>query len=258
MKNTKQKNPIRILKRSKYIEGDFKEDLESVVDKYKEKGYRDARILADSIIINNDNTISINIDLEEGEKYTFGKIDFVGNSVYTDRQLSSVLRLREGDTYNGVLLKKRIADDSKPDGDDLTNLYQNNGYLFSTINPVEVSADGNIIDIEIRITEGKPAYFNNVTVVGNEKTNDHVIYRELRTRPGQLYSKENVVRTIRELSQLGFFDPEQLSPNFKNPNPTDGTLDMEYSVVETRIQPNRTARWLWWWWLYWHIRIIVQ
>ena len=232
MKNTKEKNPLHILKRSKYIEGDFKEDLEKVVDKYKEKGYRDARILGDSITTNNDNTISIKIDLEEGEKYTFGKIDFVGNSVYTDRQLSSVLRLREGDTYNGVLLKKRIADESKPDGDDLTNLYQNNGYLFSTINPVEVSADGNVIDLEIRITEGKPAYFNNVTVVGNEKTNDHVIYRELRTRPGQLYSKENVVRTIRELSQLGFFDPEQISPNFKNPNPTDGTLDMEYAVVE--------------------------
>ncbi len=232
MKNTKKKNPIRLLKRSKYIEGDFKEDLESVIDKYKERGYRDARVLNDSIISNNDNTITINVDVEEGEKYTFGKIDFVGNSVYTDRQLSSVLRLKEGDTYNGVLLKKRIADDSKPDGDDLTNLYQNNGYLFSTINPVEVSADGNIIDLEIRITEGKPAYFNNVTVVGNERTNDHVIYRELRTRPGQLYSKENVVRTIRELSQLGFFDPEQITPNFKNPNPTDGTLDMEYSVVE--------------------------
>ena len=232
MKNTKKKNPIRFLKRSKYIEADFKEDLESVTDKYKEKGYRDARILNDTIIINNDNTISINIDLEEGEKYSFGKIDFVGNSVYTDQQLSNVLRIREGDTYNGVLLKKRIADDTKPDGEDLTNLYQNNGYLFSSINPVEVSADGNIIDLEIRITEGKPAYFNNVTVVGNDKTNDHVIYRELRTRPGQLYSKENVVRTIRELSQLGFFDAEQISPNFKNPNPTDGTLDMEYSVVE--------------------------
>ena len=232
MKNTKKKNPLRVLKRSKYIEADYKEDLESVTDKYKEKGYRDARILSDSIIINDNNTITINVDLEEGEKYTFGKIDYVGNSVYTDRQLSSVLRIKEGDTYNGVLLKKRIADDSKPDGDDLTNLYQNNGYLFSSINPVEVSADGNVIDLEIRITEGKPAYFNNVTVVGNDKTNDHVIYRELRTRPGQLYSKENVVRTIRELSQLGFFDPEQISPNFKNPNPTDGTLDMEYSVVE--------------------------
>jgi outer membrane protein insertion porin family len=232
MKNTKQKNPIRILKRSKFIDADYQEDLVSIVDKYKENGYRDARILKDTIIINNDETISLNIELEEGEKYTFGNITFVGNSVYTDQQLSNVLRIEKGDTYNGVLLDKRIADASKPDAQDLTNLYQNNGYLFSQINPVEVSADGNVIDMEIRITEGKPAYFNNVTVVGNETTNDHVIYRELRTRPGQLYSKENVVRTIRELSQLGFFDPEQIEPNFKNPNPTDGTLDMEYKVVE--------------------------
>ena len=157
----------------------------------------------------------------------------VGNSVFTDRQLQSVLGINEGDTYNGVELKKRIADDSRPDAADLTNLYQNNGYLFSSINPVEVSADGNVIDMEIRIIEGKPAYFNNVTVVGNEKTNDKVIYRELRTRPGQLYSKENVVRTIRELGQLGFFDAQKIAPNFKNPNPTDGTLDMEYSVVES-------------------------
>ena len=232
MKNTKQKNPIRLLKRSKYIKDDYKEDLVSIIDKYKENGYRDARIISDSIITNNDNTISININLEEGEKYTFGKITFVGNSVYTDQQLNSVLRIKEGETYNGVELKKRIADDSKPDADDLTNLYQNSGYLFSSINPVEVSADGNVSDMEIRISEGKPAYFNNVTVVGNDKTNDHVIYRELRTRPGQLYSKLDVIRTIRELGQLGFFDAQLLSPNFKNPNPNDGTLDMEYSVVE--------------------------
>jgi outer membrane protein insertion porin family len=132
-----------------------------------------------------------------------------------------------------VELKKRIADDTKPDARDITNLYQNSGYLFSSINPVEVSADGNVIDMEIRISEGKPAYFNSVTVVGNEKTNDHVIYREIRTRPGQLYSKENVVRTIRELGQLGFFDAQKISPNFKNVNPTDGTVDMEYSVVES-------------------------
>lgn len=233
MKNTKQKNPIRILKRSKYVLADYKEDLVSVIDKYKENGYRDARILSDSIIKNNDKTVSIVINVEEGEKYTFGKISFVGNSVYTDRQLQSILRINEGDTYNGVELRKRIADDTRPDGEDLTNLYQNSGYLFSTINPVEVSADGNVIDMEIRISEGKPAYFNSVTVVGNEKTNDHVIYRELRTRPGQLYSKANVVRTIRELGQLGFFDAQKISPNFKNVNPTDGTIDMEYSVVES-------------------------
>ena len=232
MKNTKKKNPIRFLKRSKYIEADYKEDLTKVIDKYKEKGYRDARILSDTIIKNDDNTISINIDVEEGEQYTFGKITFLGNTVYTDAQLTRQLGITEGDTYNGVFLKERIADNSKPDADDLTNLYQNSGYLFSTVNPVEINADGNVIDMEIRISEGKPAYFNNVTVVGNDKTNDHVVYRELRTRPGQLYSRANVIRTIRELSQLGFFDAEQVTPNFKNPNPNDGTLDMEYSVVE--------------------------
>ncbi|HNQ26772.1 MAG TPA: POTRA domain-containing protein [Aquaticitalea sp.] len=233
MKKTKQKNPIRIFKRSKYVANDYKTDLVSVIDTYKENGYRDARILSDSIIYNADETISLAINLEEGEKYTFGKINFVGNSVYTDKQLQSILRINEGDTYNGVELKKRIADDTKPDAVDIANLYQNSGYLFSSVNPVEVSADGNVIDMEIRISEGKPAYFNNVTVVGNEKTNDHVIYRELRTRPGQLYSKDNVIRTIREIGQMGFFDAQKISPNFKNVNPTDGTVDMEYSLVES-------------------------
>jgi len=232
MKNTKKKNPIRVLKRSKYIEADYKEDLVSLIDKYKEKGYRDARIISDSIIKNDDNTITLSINLEEGEKYTYGKINFLGNTVYTDQQLNQILGIKEGDTYNGVELDKRIADDSKPDANDLTNLYQDVGYLFSSITPIEVSADGNVIDMEIRVIEGKPAYFNNVTVTGNDKTNDHVIYRELRVRPGQLYSKSNVVRTVRELGQLGFFDAQQIVPNFINPSPTDGTLDMEFSVVE--------------------------
>jgi outer membrane protein insertion porin family len=232
MKNTKQKSLFRLLKRSKYIKSDYKEDLVSLIDKYKENGYRDARVLSDSIIINNDKTISIILNLEEGEQYKFGKINFVGNSVYTDAQLSSVLRIKEGSTYNGVELRKRIADDTKPDANDITNLYQDSGYLFSSINPVEVSADGNVIDMEIRISEGKPAYFNNVSVSGNEKTNDHVIYRELRTKPGQLYRKSNVIRTIRELGQLGFFDAQQLTPNMKNFNPNEGTVDIDYEVVE--------------------------
>ena len=232
MKKTKQKNPIRLFKRSKYISADYKEDLVSVIDKYKENGYRDARIISDTLIKHDNNTISLNINLEEGEQYKFGKIDFVGNSVYTDQQLHSILRIKEGSTYNGVELRKRIADDSKPDALDITNLYQNNGYLFSTINPVEVSADGNVIDMEIRISEGKPAYFNNVSVTGNDKTNDRVIYRELRTKPGKLYSKGDVIRTIRELGQLGFFDAQQLTPDIQNPNPNDGTVDINYSVVE--------------------------
>jgi outer membrane protein insertion porin family len=233
MKSTKKINPIRILKRSKFIDSSYQADLGHVIDTYKENGYRDARILSDSLIFNDDKTISLIINVNEGEQYTFGNIKFIGNTVYTNEQLSRLLRIRKGDTYNGILLQKRIADNSKPDAQDLTNQYQNNGYLFSSVNPVEVSADNNVIDIEVRISEGKPAYFNSVAVVGNDKTNDHVIYRELRTRPGQLYSKANVVRTVRELGQLGFFDAQQISPNFNNPNPVEGTIDMEYSVQET-------------------------
>ena len=232
MKNTKRKKFYRLFKRSKYVPEDFKEDLLNLVDKYKENGFRDARIVSDTIE-NNNESIDISIDLIEGSKYTFGKIDYLGNSVYTDKQLNQILSIKEGDTYNGVELEKKIADKSDPDADDLSNLYQNNGYLFSSITPVEVNADGNIIDLEIRINEGKPAYFNKISVVGNNKTNDHVIYREIRTRPGQLYSKANVFRSLRELGQLGFFDPQLISPDFKNINPNDGTVDLEYTLVET-------------------------
>ena len=232
MRKTKKKNPIRFTKRSKYIEADYKEDLASVVDKLKEKGYRDARIISDTLTIDKNGDISLKINVEEGEKYTYGTINFLGNTIYSDQQLNQLLKIKKGDTYNGVELEKRIADNSDPDAFDLTNLYQNNGYLFSTITPVEISADGNVIDMEIRVTEGKPAYFNNVSVKGNIATNDHVVYRELRTRPGQLYSKSNVVRTIRELGQLGYFDAQEISPDLKNVNPNDGTLDVEYTVVE--------------------------
>lgn len=230
-KNTKVELPGRFWKRSKYIAADFEEDLKSLVDFYKEKGYRDARIVSDTIKIDKDK-IDINIAVQEGNKYYFGEIDFIGNSVYSDAQLSRVLGLKSGDTYNGVLLRKRIADQTKPDGEDLTNLYQNNGYLFSSINPVEVSATNDTINFEIRITEGKPAYFNRITVRGNDRTNDHVIFREIRTRPGELYSKDKVVRSVRELGQLGFFDAESISPDFKNVDPNAGTVDIEYGLTE--------------------------
>ena len=233
MKSTKKINRLRILKRSKFIDSAYQADLASVIDKYAENGYRDARIISDSISVNDDKTISIHIELEEGDLYKFGDISFIGNTVYTDEQLDRYIRIKKGETYNGVMLQKRIQDNTKPDGDDIANLYQNNGYLFSSINPVEVSAEDNVIDLEIRISEGKAAYFNNVSVVGNDKTNDHVIYRELRTRPGQLYSKADVVRTVRELGQLGFFDAQEIAPDFKNPNPNEGTIDMEFSVKET-------------------------
>ncbi|MGB0199601.1 MAG: BamA/OMP85 family outer membrane protein, partial [Flavobacteriaceae bacterium] len=231
LKKTKVKLPGRFWKKSKFIEADYKEGLTKLLDYYKEKGYRDARIVSDTVVVD-DALIDINIRLLEGNKYYFGDINFLGNSVYTDAQLSRVLGIDEGDVYNGVLLRKRIADPTKPDGEDLTNLYQNNGYLFSSVNPVEISAVNDTINFEVRIIEGKPAYFNRITVVGNDRTNDHVIYRELRTKPGALYSKDRVVRSVRELGQLGFFDPEQISPDFKNVDPNAGTVDIEYGLVE--------------------------
>ena len=235
LKNTKHKTSKRIWKRSKFIEKDFKEDLSSLINFYKEEGYRDARILSDTLIRNDkdSNTISLKLDVEEGSKYYFGDIDFIGNTVYSNNILQRVLGLKKGDVYNGVLLKKRIADNSKPDGEDITNLYQNSGYLFSNVNAVEVSATEDTINFEIRITEGKLANFNKISVEGNTKTNDHVIYRELRTKPGELYSKSKLVRTVREVGQLGFFDAEQINPQIENVDPNSGTIDVRFDLVES-------------------------
>ncbi|MCY1479953.1 Outer membrane protein assembly factor BamA precursor [compost metagenome] len=233
MKNTKTRFPLRFWKGSKYIKEKYAEDLENIVSVYKEKGYRDARIVSDSINYNKEkNTVAIKLNVEEGNKYYFGNIKFLGNSVYSDQGLQKMLGIKKGDVYNGVLLQKRIEDKTKPDGNDVKNLYQNSGYLFSTVNAVEVKTANDTIDFEIRIMEGPLAYFNKITVVGNDKTNDKVIYRELRTLPGQKYSKELLMRTLRELGQLGFFDPQALEPKFKNVDPAAGTVDIEYNVVE--------------------------
>ncbi|OOV29035.1 outer membrane protein assembly factor BamA [Flavobacterium sp. LM5] len=233
MKDTKQKKITRVFKKSKFIKSKYKEDLDKVIASYKEKGYRDARIVSDSVSYDKEkNALAIKINIEEGNKYYFGNIKFLGNTVYPDNGLLQVLGIQKGDTYNGVLLEKRIADKTKPDGEDITNLYQNNGYLFSNINAVEVKTANDTIDFEIRVTEGPIAYFNKISVVGNDKTNDRVIYRELRTKPGEKYSKDELVRTIREIGQLGFFDPEAIDPKFKNVDAAAGTVDIEYNLVE--------------------------
>ncbi len=233
LKKTKRKVFGRFWKASKYIEEEYVKDKSLLVDKYAENGYRDARIISDSIIKVDNKHILLKFKVEEGNKYYFGDIDFVGNTVYTDRQLHAVLGLKKGETYNGVLLRERIADDSKPEPNDVTSLYQNNGYLFSNINPVEVSAQNDTINFEIRIVEGKETFLDHVTVTGNDKTNDHVIFRELRTRPGQRYNKSDIIRSIRELGQLGFFDAEQIKPDIVNPNPNAGTVDLGFSLVES-------------------------
>lgn len=232
-KNTKEKKIYRIFKSSKFIKDKYKEDLTSLISKYKEKGYRDARIVSENVAYDKKkNKINIDVNIEEGRKYYFGDIRFLGNTVYSDQVLNSILGIKRGDTYNGVLLQKRIADNSAPDSEDVTNLYQNNGYLWSNINPVEVKTENDTIDFEIRITEGPVAYFNNVTVKGNDKTNDKVIYRELRTRPGEKWNKELVIRSVRELGQLGFFDAEAIRPEPVNMDPAAGTVDLDWTVVE--------------------------
>jgi outer membrane protein insertion porin family len=235
MKNTKRsglKEPLRIFKRSKFVEGKFEEDIDKIVETYKEKGYRDIKVKGGDPFINDDETISLNINIKEGKKYYIGDIEFTGNTIYSDNYLKQKLGIFKGDIYNALLLEKQIADVSNPDADDIANLYQNNGYMFSNVVPVETGVRNDTIDFEIRISEGKLTYFKNISVTGNDKTNDHVVYRELRTKPGQVYSKQNIIRSLRELGQMGFFDAEQLVPNIKNPNPNDGTVDVEYAVVE--------------------------
>ncbi len=231
MKNTKQKNIIRFWKRSKFVRTDYQEDKQSVIDKYKEEGYRDARIISDTLLRRDDKTVALELEVAEGDQYYIGNIDFLGNAAYTDAQLKRVLGLSKGDVYNGVLIDERIQG-REPNKNSVANLYQNNGYLFSNIDLVETNVYNDTIDFEIRIVEGKEAYFDEIRVTGNEKTKDHVIYRELRTKPGQKYSQEAVVATIRELGALGFFDAEQLNPEFVDPNPQEGTLSLEYQVVE--------------------------
>jgi len=231
LKKTKQKNPLHIFSPSKYIKEKYTKDIDNIITTYSEKGYRDAQILKDSISWNKDNTINLDIDLTEGNRYYFGNIKFLGNSVYTDDQLKGFLKLHKGMVYNGKLLKDRVNGNGKPDSEDLSTIYLNNGYLFSNVTPVETKVNNDSINIEVRIREDKPAHIKKVTVVGNDRTNDHVIFREIRTLPGNLFSKQDIIRTIREIGQLGFFDAEKINPDVR-PNYNDKTVDIEYSVAE--------------------------
>ncbi len=233
LKKTKRKFPMRFWKRSKLIPEDYEADKANVIDKYNERGYRDARIVSDTVIKRNEEELEVVLEINEGNRYYFGDISFIGNSAYTDDELSRILGIKKGDPYNGVLFQKKIADPSKPDALDITNQYQNTGYLFSRIVPVETRIYNDTIDYEIRIKEGKIAYFNEVLITGNDRTNDNVIYRNLLTRPGARYSRQAIMSTIRELGQLNFFDAEKLQPNIKNPDPNEGTLDIEFPLEET-------------------------
>jgi outer membrane protein insertion porin family len=230
MSNTKEKFLGRFWKGSKYIEDEYQEDLESILDKYSRLGYRDARILSEGISWNDDNTIDINIELEEGKQYRFSEIVFVGNKEYTDDELMKVLRIDKGDVYNGAVLKERVKGDGSPTSEDLSTLYQDSGFLFSQVNAVETKVENDSITVEIRIREDEKARIRKVTVSGNDKTNDHVIFRELRVKPGDLFSRSNIIRSIREIGQLGFFD-QNVTPDVV-PDYTNKTADINFNVVE--------------------------
>lgn len=226
-------NPMRIFKSSKFIEKNYKTDLVSVIDKYKENGYRDARIVEEKVVYNpKNNRVDIDLKLEEGNKYYMGNIRFIGNTLYTDSYLRRILGIEKGEVYNGVLLQKRVQDVTNPDAQDITNLYQNNGYLFSQVHLVETKTYNDTIDFDVRVIEGPLARFNNITVSGNNKTHENIILRELRTRPGQPWSKSDVIETIRRLGSMGIFDAESINPNVKNPDPDSGTVDVDWEITE--------------------------
>lgn len=230
MKDTKEKGIMRIFSRSKFNQTAYKRDKRAVVDQLNGVGLRDANIQSDSVYKIDDKHIGINIYVETGEKYYFGDITWVGNSKYSTGLLDTILGIKKGDIYDKNLLEQRLY--MSQDGRDITSLYMDRGYLFFNVTPVEVNIDDqNYINYELRINEGKEARIGGIRVYGNTKTNDHVILREIRTKPGDLFSRSDIIRTQRELSQLGYFDNEQFGVN-PIPNPVDGTVDIEYTVVE--------------------------
>ena len=218
-----------IFKKSKFIKESYETDKVNLINKYNELGYRDAIIVRDTYYLDG-RDMHIDIDVDEGPRYYFRNITFVGNTIYPTSLLSRLLGISKGDVYNQTLLNKNLT--MKEDGEDLASLYMNNGYLFFSANPVEVAVENDSIDIEIRIREGKQARYNKITVTGNTKTNDNVILREVTTIPGQLFNRADIIRTQQVLMSLGYFNQEKMDVQPK-PNEADGTVDINYVVEET-------------------------
>jgi len=229
MKETKEKSFFRIFKSSKYIKKLYEKDKQNIIAKYNANGFRDAQIVQDTVYQISKKRIVIEMKLEEGKQYYFGNIKWVGNTKYTDEELSRILGIDKGDIYNQALFDQRIFQD--PAGRDISSLYLDDGYLFFRPNIVETEVRDDTIDFEIRLSEGKQARINKVTIVGNTKTNDHVIRREIRTNPGDLFSRTDIIRSQRELMQLGYFNQEKFEVN-PTPDQASGTVDIEYVVEE--------------------------
>ena len=230
MKETKKKSFWNIFKTSKFIYENYEKDKANLINTYNEAGYRDARILRDSIYLNKeDNTLTVQIEVFEGDPYKFGKITFVGNTIYNNNQLYKQLGIKENELFNQSRLESRLF--GSPDGNDLSSLYLDNGYLFFNATPVEISVNEKKIDLEIKIYEGKQARVNKVAIKGNTKTNDHVIMREIRTKPGDLFKRSDIMRSQRELAQMQYFDPEAFDVKIE-PDPVRNEVDITYVLSE--------------------------
>ena len=229
MKDTKQKGILRIIKRSKYTESSYEKDKISLLAKFNKVGLRDASISFDTVYQLNSKNLMIEINITEGEKYYFGDIEWLGNTKYRSSFLDTVLGIKKGDIYNRNLFEQRL--NGSGDGRDINSLYMDQGYLFFQVMPVEINVNQNMINYQIRIIEGKEARNGTITIKGNTKTNDFVILREIRTKPGDLFNKGDIMRTQRELAQLGYFNEQAFQVN-PLPNPSKGTVDIEYVVEE--------------------------
>lgn len=232
-KDTKQKrlSISGVFKPSKFIREKYDEDKVNLIKYYNSLGFRDARVISDSVW-RNDKGFNINVKLNEGKKYYIGDISFIGNTSYTTEALQKLLGYRKGEIYDAVGFNKKVGEDGgKEDDSDIKSLYLNNGFLFSNITPVEKAVRGDSIDIEIRIKEGEKASWNRVTWSGNTTTHDHVVLRSLRTKPGNLFSKLDIKRTYFDLAGMQFFDPQQVGQEVQ-PNPQDNTVDIHWTLVE--------------------------
>lgn len=203
MKKTNEKGKLKNLFRTKkFINEKYEEDKQLIIDKYNELGYRDAVIVVDSVSPYDEKTVNVYIEIEEGDKYYLRNVTWVGNTLYPSEQLNYLLRMKKGDVYNQKLLNERLSTDE----DAIGNLYYNNGYLFYNLDPVEINIDGDSIDLEMRIYEGRQATINKIKINGNDRLYENVVRRELRTRPGQLFSRDDLMRSMREIQQMGHFD----------------------------------------------------
>ena len=235
MKKTKDRHWKNFLKSKKFNEKEYENDKNAMISVFNEAGYRDAKILKDSIYYLSDDRMAIDFKIDEGKRYYFRNITWTGNSIYSAEQLNSVLMIQKGDIYDVVTMEKRLYGDPKQQHMDVRKMYTDNGYLFFNIMPVEVNIEGDSVDVEMRMFEGKPATFSNIIINGNTITNEKIARRSLFTRPGYLYSQTDMERSLREISSMGHFDPE-VAMSEKGysvlPNQMNNTVDIAYNLEE--------------------------